>query len=101
MYPVHTPDGRQVGSHMVGEAFSRLIQASKQLMLGIACASDESQDYDAVWDFLRMAPLATAEYALAVQRLANAREYAARGEKGAAQYEMKLLTRGIAKGLRD
>jgi hypothetical protein len=44
---------------------------------------------------LECLPLATAEYALARNRLENARHYLWTGEPGAALYELRLLLRGL------
>ena len=40
-------------------------------------------------------PLATAEFGLALNRLANARHYLESGECGAARYELRLLRRSL------
>jgi hypothetical protein len=44
---------------------------------------------------LEALPLDTAEFGLAVNRLANARHYLVSGEFGAARYELRLLRRSL------
>ena len=46
---------------------------------------------------LEALPLDTAEFGLAVNRLANARHYLGSGEFGAARYELRLLRRSLEK----
>jgi hypothetical protein len=45
---------------------------------------------------LEALPLSTGEFAVASNRLGNARRYLDAGERGAAQYEVQLLIRGVA-----
>jgi hypothetical protein len=47
---------------------------------------------------LALLPLSTAEFALAVNRLENARHYLLAGEHGAAGYELRLLIRSLQLG---
>jgi hypothetical protein len=46
---------------------------------------------------LKALPLDTTEFALAVNRLVNARRYLESGEHGAARFELRLLRRSLAR----
>jgi hypothetical protein len=46
---------------------------------------------------LQALPLDTTEFALAVNRLANARHYLESGEYGAARFELRLLRRSLTR----
>jgi hypothetical protein len=54
-------------------------------------------DLKQVRRLLEALPLATGEFGLAVNRLANAQRYLNAGEHGAAQYELRLLLRSLDK----
>jgi hypothetical protein len=45
--------------------------------------------------WLEALPLASGEFSLAVNRLANARQYLESGEYGAARFELRLLRRSL------
>ena len=67
-----------------------------QSLLRRAGDTNLSEDYwDAVQDALESLPLATADYATATKRVANARDYVATGEIGAAKYELRMLLRAV------
>lgn len=46
-------------------------------------------------------PLATAEYALLCNRIGNAQRYLQCGERGAAEYELKMIARSFEAACRD
>jgi hypothetical protein len=48
-------------------------------------------EFGDIGGLLRSLPLATDQYALASRRLANASRYLTAGERGAAEYELRLL----------
>ncbi|MHB0955391.1 MAG: hypothetical protein ACYC0X_03335 [Pirellulaceae bacterium] len=48
-------------------------------------------DFGDIGDLLRSLPLASDQYALASRRLSNASRYLTAGERGAAEYELRLL----------
>ena len=48
-------------------------------------------EFDEIGDLLKSLPLAADQYAVASRRLANANRYQAVGERGAAEYELRLL----------
>jgi hypothetical protein len=52
-------------------------------------------DFDHIRRLLEALPLVTAEFSLAVNRLANARHCLHSGEPGAARYELGLLLRSL------
>jgi hypothetical protein len=52
-------------------------------------------DFGRIRRLLEALPLASAEFSVAVNRLANARHYLRDGEYGAARYELRLLLRRL------
>jgi hypothetical protein len=53
-----------------------------------------------VKDCIDCVPLSTEEHALAMRRLNNCEQYSGDGEKGAARYELALLTQSLINRLR-
>jgi hypothetical protein len=85
---------------LVRSAFARLIQVATHLSREVFAGSDERAHYVMVKNCLDCVPLTTEEHALAICRLNNAERYAGDGEKGAARYELALLTQSIISRLR-
>jgi hypothetical protein len=54
-------------------------------------------DFEQMRQLLETLPLPSAEFSLAVNRLANAQHYLGAGEDGAARYELRLLLRSLEK----
>jgi hypothetical protein len=79
------------------QALGRVVRAARRLMRSLAHGPVEERDYQQVDDLLGGIALSTEEYALARRRLANARRYAHLGEMGAAQYEVTMMARGVAR----
>jgi hypothetical protein len=52
-------------------------------------------DFERLRCLLEALPLDTADFGLALNRLANARHYVECGEHGAARYELRLLRRSL------
>ena len=52
-------------------------------------------EWDELEELLESFPLPTAQFALAMNRLNNARNYFVAGEPGAARFELRLLLRGL------
>ena len=71
-------------------------QVLEGLLNRAAQADNLVAEFDSIRLLLETLPLATAEFSLAVNRLANARHYLESGEYGAARYELRLLRGGVA-----
>ena len=99
MDAVKTLSACDAGSNLVGVALDRLLRSAEALLRNMTGKTDGDDHYIALSDHLKTVPLSTPEYATAVQRLKNARQYDIQGETGAAQYEVILLLRGVAKRL--
>jgi hypothetical protein len=82
---------QQSDAHLVTAAFARLIQAALRLLHDISIGRAGRPQFDDVYDLLGAVPLGTEEHSLSAQRLRNAMQYAARGEIGAARYELNML----------
>ncbi len=79
------------------EIFDQLAAAAWRTLRSLAAGVNVEAHFDAMRLLLQAAPLSTAEYALAVQRLANAHAYWLQGEQGAAGFEIKLLARSLTR----
>jgi hypothetical protein len=95
MSSVHDFWAPQSRTPLVSAAFERLIHAARRLSRDIAGGMDDSLYYDRVKELLAAVPITTGEFAWAMSRLENAKEYAAAREIGGACYELKLLVRKL------
>jgi hypothetical protein len=79
--------------HITAEARNLLAELVTALRLGQATAAQ----FAASRGLIAALPLATREFALLDLRIANARQYYADGEIGAAAYELGLARRSLAR----
>jgi hypothetical protein len=73
-----------------------LCQTLEGLLEQIAGDSALVVGFEDVRQLLEALPMASEEFGLAINRLANARHYLQSGEHGAARYELRLLRRTLA-----
>ncbi len=78
----------------------RLRQSLEDLLERVSLATGPVRGFEQVRQALEAMPLASAEFSLAVNRLANAQRYLKSGEPGAALFELRLL-RGITSSILD
>ena len=71
---------------------SELLQTVEHLLLYIRRDSEVLVELQQVRDLLESLPLATDEYSTATNRLRNAHRYLVSKERGAARYELQLLS---------
>jgi hypothetical protein len=72
-----------------------LCQVLDNLLDRVGRASSAVSGFEQTRQLLEVLPLSSAEFSLAVHRLANAQRYLQSGERGAARYELGLLRRSL------
>ena len=79
-----------------------LVQVQEALGKGVQSLLEQTFDsivsapeWDELGELLESFPLPTAQFALAMNRLNNARNYFVAGEPGAARFELRLLVGGL------
>ena len=79
-----------------------LVQVQEALGKGVESLLEQTFDsivsapeWDELAELIESFPLPTAQFALAMNRLNNARNYFVAGERGAARFELRLLLRGL------
>ena len=79
-----------------------LVQVQQALGKGVESLLEQTFDsivsapeWDELAELIESFPLPTAQFALAMNRLNNARNYFAADEPGAARFELRLLLRGL------
>ena len=73
-----------------------LCQALDRLLDGTTHDCGPVAAFEEVRQILEALPLASADFSLAMNRLANAEHYLQSGERGAARYELHLLRQGLS-----
>jgi hypothetical protein len=74
---------------------ARLCQGLDQLLAQPPGPRAPAARFEELRLFLEALPLDSAAFCVAVNRLANARQYVKSGEYGAARYELRLLRRSL------
>jgi hypothetical protein len=79
----------------ITESLCALLRQAHDGLAGRPSTAVGLVDFDHVRHLLEALPLTTAEFGLAVNRLANARHYLESSEPGATRYELGLLLRSL------
>jgi hypothetical protein len=74
---------------------SQLANCLRGIAVGRARDDANASELAEATHLLEALPLSTGEFAVASNRLSNARRYLDAGERGAAHYEVQLLMRGM------
>jgi hypothetical protein len=84
--------------HTVADLQRQAVRGVQGLIRVVSRKFASDDGFDRLEELLQSLPLPTHEFAVAANRLANARRYAAADERGAATYELKLLIGGLNNG---
>lgn len=94
--PRVSPPHREATSSAVALARKALDRGIEKLMRHAAAESVSPDQWDELETLVESLPLPTAEFALAMKHLYNAKEYVSAGEVGAAKFELKMMLGGLA-----
>jgi hypothetical protein len=83
--------------HKVDDLCRELCRELRQLRRLISREGMLDERFGRVRDLLAALPLPSDEYAVAINRLANAERYLSSSERGAANYELQLLLGSLRK----
>jgi hypothetical protein len=86
---------QHTGLPITESVYVHLYQALDALLEEASRPGETVAGFERARLLLEALPLGSAEFGLAVNRLANARHYLQSGEYGAAHYELRLLRRSL------